>query len=628
MTPKYDGSSIKTLEPMEHIRKHVGMYLGSKDSSGLLQCVKECINNSIDEFLNNSGNEVKITFLPNNGISISDNGRGIPHGKHSSGCSNLQACVGLINTGGKFDNANESGYNTSGGQHGVGVKAVNAISKRFIAKTKREGIEEIVEFSKGKFINYSSNKIDKSISGTYIEFYPDPEVMETVDFNVNAIKNMVKEFSFLCKGLTFYVNDEKFYSEKGLADYLDYLNQGKELLTKPIFFEKADGKFQLEVAIGYNDGYSSSIKLYTNNIPQVSGTHLTGFKTAWTSNLNSFARENNLLKEKDENLNGSDYEEGMSLILNFRMIDPVFKGQAKEELSSSEGRTYCQRLTTEAFKNLSVIYKKDLTTIVTKAISAKKAREAAKKAKEAVRNKENKKKTVLEMPSKLADCSSTNRQECELFLTEGNSASGGAKTIRSAKTQAVLGLKGKPLNVLTADLEKIHKNAEIMDIIKALGFSWSTNGKQVIYDRNQLRYGKIIIAADRDSDGDHIQLLILTCLWQLVPQLILDGYIYIALPPLYKAEWGTKYEYLQDKKALEEFKKKHTGNFTLSYFKGLGEADPEELGQMIMNPETRLLQKVTIDDIQSADKIIKDLMGKDSMPKKKFVFGNEMREII
>lgn len=498
MTPKYDSSSIKTLEPMEHIRKHVGMYLGSKDFSGLLQCVKECINNSIDEFLNNFGNEVRITFLSNNGISISDNGRGIPHGKHSSGCSNLQACVGLINTGGKFDNANESGYNTSGGQHGVGVKAVNAISKRFIAKTKREGLEEIVEFSKGKFINYSSNKIDKSISGTCIEFYPDPEVMETVDFNVNAIKNMVKEFSFLCKGLTFYVNDEKFYSEKGLADYLDYLNQGKELLTKPIFFEKVDGKFQLEVAIGYNNSYSSSVKLYTNNVPQISGTHLTGFKTAWTSNLNSFARENKLLKEKDENLSGSDYEEGMNLILNFRMIDPVFKGQAKEELSSSEGRTYCQRLTTEAFKELSVIYKKDLIAIVTKAISAKKAREAAKKAKEAVRNKETKKKKALKFDSKLADCFSKNRKKCELYVVEGDSASGNLKTARDNEFQAVLPIRGKLLNCQKASLSQIQKNAEIMTMIDAFGLTIDLKNMKITYNPNDLRYGKIIIMSDAD----------------------------------------------------------------------------------------------------------------------------------
>lgn len=634
MANNYQANNIKSLDYFEHIRKYPGMYIGSKDAKGLLHCCKEILSNSIDEWLNGAGSEINITFLPNNGICIIDNGRGIPHGKHESGCSTLQACFGVANTGGKFDNATgESGYNTSGGEHGTGGKAVNALSKKMIVKTRRDGLEEVVEFSKGQFVSYNTNKINNNLTGLYVEFYPDGEVFEETKFDVKAIKSMAREFSFLCKGLKFIITEEngtveEFYSKNGLADYMNYLNSKSDFIAKPIYFDVEEGKFQLEIAIGYSNSYSSTIKLYTNNIPQEKGTHLTGFKTAWTTGLNNFARENKLLKDKDENLAGSDYEEGMILILNFKMIDPVFKGQNKEELSSSEGRTYCQKLTTQALKDISAYQKKNIKPIVEKAIMARKAREAARKAKEAVRNKEPKKKTVLEMPSKLADCNSSNRLECELYVTEGDSASGGAKTIRNAKTQAVLGLRGKVLNVLTADLEKIHKNAEIMDIIKALGLSWTPDGKQVVYDRSLLRYGKFIVAADRDSDGSHIQLLVLTCLWQLVPQLILDGYVYIALPPLYKAEWGTKYEYLQDKSALEDFKEKHTGNFTLSYFKGLGEADPEELGQMIMNPETRLLQKVTVEDVQEADKIIKDLMGKDSMPKKKFVFGNEIKEII
>lgn len=574
MAINYQANNIKSLDYFEHIRKYPGMYIGSKDAKGLLHCCKEVISNSIDEWLNGAGSEIDITFLPNNGICIVDNGRGIPHGKHESGCSTLQACFGIANTGGKFDNATgESGYNTSGGEHGTGGKAVNALSKKMIVKTRRDGLEEVVEFAKGQFVSYKTNKINKDLTGLYVEFYPDEEVLEETKFDIKAIKSMAREFSFLCKGLKFIVteengNTEEFYSKNGLADYMDYLNSKSDFIADPIYFDAEEGKFQLEVAIGYNKSYSSTIKLYTNNIPQTSGSHLTGFKTAWTSGLNAFARENKLLKDKDANLTGSDYEEGMVLILNFKMIDPVFKGQNKEELSSSEGRTYCQKLTTQALKDIFIYQKKNIKPIIEKAFTSAKAREAAKKAKEAVRNKEPKRKTVLEMPSKLADCNSFKRSECELYLTEGDSASGGAKTIRNAKTQAVLGLRGKVLNVLTADLEKVHKNAEIMNIIKALGLSWTPDGKQVIYDRSKLRYGKFIVAADRDSDGDHIQLLVLTCLWQLIPQLILDGYVYIALPPLYKAEWGTKYEYLQDKKALEEFKKKHTGNFTLSYFKG------------------------------------------------------------
>lgn len=493
----YQSNNIKTLEPLEHMRKYPGMYISSKDEKGLLHCVKEIISNSIDEYLNGSGDTIIIKTIGKNGISIEDNARGIPHGTHSSGCSTLQACFGIANTGGKFDNATgETGYNTSGGEHGTGGKAVNAISKKFIAKTRREGIEEIVEFAQGKFINYTKNKIDKSITGTYVEFYPDPEVMEVIEFNVEAIRAMVREFSFLCKGLTFYVNDEKFYSADGLADYLDFLNKGKSSITKSIFFDKAEGKFQLEVAIGYNDTYSSTIKLYTNNIPQNSGTHLTGFKTAWTSNLNTFARENKLLKEKDENMTGSDYEEGMTLILNFKMIDPVFKGQAKEELSSSEGRTYCQKLTTEAFKELSVSYKNDLTAIVKKALNARKAREAARKARENIRNQEKKKQKALKFDSKLADCYSKNRSKCEIYITEGDSASGNLKTARNNEFQAVMPVRGKILNCEKATLEQIQKNAEIMTMIDAFGLTVDPKTMKITYNKEDLRYGKIIIMSD------------------------------------------------------------------------------------------------------------------------------------
>lgn len=288
----YNETSIKTLEPMEHIRKHTGMYLGSKTAEGLLQCVKEILSNSIDEFLNGSGTTIKITLLKNNGIRIEDDGRGIPHGKHKSGCSNLQACFGLINTGAKFDNANGSGYNTSGGQHGVGSKAVNAVSRKFIAMTSREGLKEIVEFSKGQFISHNEEKIDPNITGTSVEFYPDSTVLETVIFDVAAIRAMIQEFSFLCKGLKFiFITEdgkiEEFYSEHGLFDFMTYLNKDKNLITSPMYFEQEEDKFKLEVAIAYNSSYSSTVKLYTNNIPQEKGTHLTGFKTAWTAGLNT-----------------------------------------------------------------------------------------------------------------------------------------------------------------------------------------------------------------------------------------------------------------------------------------------------------------------------------------------------
>lgn len=567
----YQANNIKTLDYFEHIRKYPGMYIGSKDAKGLLHCVKEIVSNSIDEYLNGSGTEIHITLLPNNGIRIEDNARGIPHGKHPSGCSVLQACYGIANTGGKFDNATgESGYNSSGGEHGTGGKAVNALSKKMIVKTSREGIEEIVEFSKGTFISYDKKIIDKNKTGVSVEFYPDEEVLEETSFNVESIKEMVREFSFLCKGLKFYVNDELFFSENGLFDYMEYLNKGKTLLTSPIYYDIKDGKFQLEAAIGYNDGYSSVIKLYTNNIPQLKGTHLTGFKSAWTACLNSFARDNKLLKDKDENLTGSDYEEGMTLILNFKMIDPVFKGQNKEELSSSEGRTYCQKLTTLAVKDLFETQKKSLTAIINKALNARKAREAAKKARDSVRQPKEKKKQFLNLPSKLVDCWGKDRTSCELFIVEGDSAAGGLVEGRDAEHVAVFPVRGKIIAAYKAAAEKVFANTEVINLIKAIGLDLDSKTHKLIYDKKKLRYGKIMLAADADPDGASIRNLLIELFWWLCPELIENGHIYTTMPPLFRITTKkNKYIFLKDAAALEEYKLQHQGEtFQINRNKG------------------------------------------------------------
>lgn len=494
----YQAGNIKTLDYFEHIRKYPGMYIGSKDSRGLTHCVKEIISNSIDEYLNGSGSVITVKLLPKNGISIEDNGRGIPHGTHSSGCSVLQACFGIANTGGKFDNATgASGYNTSGGEHGTGGKAVNALSTKMIVKTRREGIEETVEFAKGKFVSYNKSAIDKKITGTYVEFYPDGTIFESNVFDAKALKDMIQEFSFLCKGLTFYFNDEKFYSEKGLFDYMDYLNKNKEMLISPIYFEQSEGKFQLEVAVGYNTGYSSVAKIYTNNIPQEKGTHLTGFKMAWTASLNYFAREWKLLKEKDENLSGSDYEEGMILILNFKMIDPVFKGQNKEELSSSEGRTYAQKLTTIALRDILAANRKNIEPIIAKALNARKAREAAKKARDSVREpKEKGLKAKLKLSKKFTDCISKNPKERNLLLVEGNSAATSAIEARNVQTDCIYMLRGKILSPLKSTTTQIMENQEMSDIIRVIGAGF---GKD--FDVNKMNFNKIVITSDQDSDG-------------------------------------------------------------------------------------------------------------------------------
>lgn len=563
----YQANNIKSLDYFEHIRKYPGMYIGSKDAKGLLHCVKEIISNSIDEYLNGAGNTIKIQILtnPDNGIIIEDNGRGIPHGKHSSGCSVLQACFGIANTGGKFDNATgESGYNTSGGEHGTGGKAVNALSKKMIVKTRRDGIEEIVEFSKGKFISHKENKIDNSITGTYVEFYPDDEVLEETKFNEKAIKDMVREFSFLCKGLTFFVNDERFFSKNGLSDYMEYLNPKKDFIAPPIYFEQSEEKFQLEVAIGYNNSYSSTVKLYTNNIPQEKGTHLTGFKTAWTVGLNTFARDNKLLKEKDENLTGSDYEEGMILILNFKMIDPVFKGQNKEELSSSEGRTYVQKLTTNALKDIFLYQKKDIKPIIDKAINARKAREAAKKAREAVRQpKEKGLKAKLALSTKFTDCISKNPKERNLLLVEGTSAASSAIEARNTRTDCIYQLRGKIISPLKTDVSKILQNQEMSDIIRVIGAGF---GKD--FDVSKMNFNKVVITSDQDSDGFDIELLLLTFFYTYMRPLVEAGKLYRAVTPLYIIRQKDKEYYCYSDNELEEWKSSHSGKYDLLRAKG------------------------------------------------------------
>lgn len=620
----YDASSIKSLDYFEHIRKYPGMYIGSKDSNGLLHCVKELISNSIDEWLNGAGDKIVIELREDGSVFVSDNGRGIPHGKHETGCSLLQACFGVQATGGKFDNATgQSGYNTSGGEHGTGGKAVNALSTKLIVTTAREGLKEIVEFSRGKFISYNSEKSDEQ--GTTVLFYPDAEIFETVKIDENKLRNMIREFSFLCKGLTFefIVNGqaETYYSKNGLFDYINYLNKDKVMLCEPIYFNKAEGTFQVEAAIGYTSSYTGISKLYTNNIPQEKGTHLTGFKTAWTSTFNTFAREKGWLKEKDENLAGSDFEEGQILILNFKMIDPVFKGQNKEELSSSEGRTYVQRLTAEALKQHFFLNEKNIKIIFDKAIQARNARDAARKAKEAARTgAEKKKQKALKFDSKLADASSKDRKKCEIYITEGDSASGNLKLARDNEYQAVLPIRGKILNVRKASLSDIQKNAEIMTMIDAFGLTVNPKTMKLTFKPDELRYGKIIIESDADVDGAHIKNLFYTFIWTFCPELIEQGYVYAGIPPLYRVtETKDKYVYLKDDKALEEYRAAHPGKkLTLTRMKGLGEMDKDET-MILVDPEQRIINQVLVEDAEKADKLFDDLMGTSVTPRKEFI---------
>lgn len=601
------------------------MYIGSKDAKGLLHCVKEILSNSIDEYLNGAGSTITVEMLKNNGIRITDDGRGIPHGKHSSGCSTLQACFGIANTGGKFDNATgQTGYNTSGGEHGTGGKAVNALSKKMIVTTSREGLKEIVEFSKGQFISHNEEKIDPNITGTSVEFYPDSTVLETIVFDIVAIRAMIQEFSFLCKGLKFIFimedgKAEEFYSEHGLFDFMTYLNKDKNLITSPIYFEQEEDKFKLEVAIAYNSSYSSTVKLYTNNIPQEKGTHLTGFKTAWTAGLNTFARENKLLKEKETNLTGSDYEEGMVLILNFKMIDPVFKGQNKEELSSSEGRTYVQKLTSAAMKELFFTNKKDLKTIVDKALNARKARAAAKKARDAVREPKKKEtglRASLALSNKFIDCTSKDPKERKLFILEGVSAGAAAIEARNPKTDCIYLLRGKILSPLKSDTTKLLQNQEISDLVRIIGGGFGNT-----FDVNKMNFDKIVIFSDSDSDGDQICLLLMGLFYTYMKDLVLAGKLYRGAAPLYTLTKG-KEEHLfyTDKEYRNWQAKNSTSGYTVLRGKGTGEMNPDDLHRLCFNSER--FKRFVVDNLEETDALLTILLGPAVPPRKQYIYDN------
>lgn len=625
MTSNYKATDIKSLDYFEHIRKYPGMYIGSKDAKGLLHCVKEILSNSIDEYLNGAGSTVTVELLKNNGIRITDDGRGIPHGKHPSGCSILQACFGIANTGGKFDNATgQTGYNTSGGEHGTGGKAVNALSKKMIVTTSREGLKETVEFSKGQFISHNEEKIDLSVTGTSVEFYPDSTVLETIVFDVVAIRAMIQEFSFLCKGLKFiFITEdgktEEFYSEHGLFDFMTYLNKDKNLITSPIYFEREEDKFKLEVAIAYNSSYSSTVKLYTNNIPQEKGTHLTGFKTAWTAGLNTFARENKLLKEKETNLTGSDYEEGMVLILNFKMIDPVFKGQNKEELSSSEGRTYVQKLTSAAMKELFFTNKKDLKTIVDKALNARKARAAAKKARDAVREPKKKEtglRASLALSNKFIDCTSKDPKERKLFILEGVSAGAAAIEARNPKTDCIYLLRGKILSPLKSDTTKLLQNQEISDLVRIIGGGFGNT-----FDINKMNFDKIVIFSDSDSDGDQICLLLMGLFYTYMKDLVLAGKLYRGAAPLYTLTKG-KEEHLfyTDKEYRNWQAKNSTSGYTVLRGKGTGEMNPDDLHRLCFNSER--FKRFVVDNQEETDALLTILLGPAVPPRKQYIYDN------
>ena len=627
MTKAYSAKTIKTLEGMEHIRHRAGMYIGSVGENGLHHILLEIISNSVDEFLNGSGNHITVKLFEDGSVMVQDNARGIPHGKMPNGNPVLREIFGTLNTGGKYDNEGNSGYNTSGGMNGVGAKATNALSERFFASSSREGYCETVEFSRGKFIAFDRKpiKADMHQQGTTVIFKPDATIFETVEYNVPRLRNTIKEMSYLCSGLTFdlIIKDktETYFSQNGLLDYILDLNKGKKsLLSAPFYTNISEGTNGVEVALLYNESYSDTVKLYSNNIPNTGGTHLTGFRTAFTRAINEYAKDKKLLKDGDDNFTGDDLKEGQLLIVNLKMVAPIYQGQNKEVLTSSEGRTITERLVAKEIRLWLEANPADAKAIITKAELTRKAREAARKAREATRKKAT---AVLSsvLPGKLADCSSKVVEDCEIYLVEGDSAGGSAKQARDRATQAILPLRGKVLNTLKNDKKAMDANKEIQDMITAFGCGIGES-----FDISKRRYDKIVIMTDGDVDGAHIRTLLLTFLFKHLRPLVEAGHVYAAMPPLYKVTKGKDSVYLLDDSELAEYKKQYpNAQLTVSRFKGLGEMDAEQLAETTMDRTKRRLKQSTIDDAAKAALVFEKLMGNSVGPRREFIEQNAYR---
>lgn len=560
----YDVKSIKTLEGIEAIRLRPGMYIGSVEQEGVHHITLEIISNVIDEYLNGSCTECSVSIQ--NYIVITDNGRGVPFGKAKDGSETLVNIYTKLHTGAKFDSSGKTGYNSSGGMNGIGAKATNALSSEFSISSARDGKRAEAHFKKGKLIDYKEEKWREGEHGTSIQFKPDPEIFKaTTEVDYNWIRKTLIELSYLSPGLTFKFKyqdkpEEIISSKNGIKDYMDDLYEKKTAITSLFYAKSNEGQIGIEVALKYNDSFTDTYKLFTNSIPNSGGTHLTGFRTALTQTINEYAREKNLLKDKDSNLTGEELKEGLTLILSFKMPDPVFSGQTKDILSSAEARTAVQRLASKELKLWFDTNPKDAKAIVEKALLARSAREKAKKAKDAVRNIEGKKKNknFLNLPTKLVDCWSKNRAECELFIAEGDSAASGLVGARNAEYQAIFPVRGKVISARKCSSDKLLANQEVVNLIKALGLEFDPKTIKLTYDEHKLRYGKIMLAADADPDGEAIKNLLLTLFWELCPELVINGHIYATVPPLFRITTKkNEYIYLRDGNELEEYKKTH-----------------------------------------------------------------------
>jgi len=621
---EYGADQIQILEGLEAVRKRPGMYIGSTSSRGLHHLVYEIVDNSVDEALAGYCDTIEVCILPDNCIRVTDNGRGIPVGiNHKAGLPAVEVVFTVLHAGGKFGGG---GYKVSGGLHGVGASVVNALSKWLEVEIFFEGKVYKQRYERGNSM-YPLEIIggcEEGKTGTQVVFCPDDEIFEDTVYDYGTLKQRLREMAFLTKGIRICLVDERegmeqkeeFYYEGGIREFVTYLNHSKEALYEDVIYceGEKDGVY-VEVAMQHNDSYNDATYSFVNNITTPEGgTHLAGFRNALTKTFNAYAKANKILKENETALSGEDIREGMTAIISIKIQEPQFEGQTKQKLGNSEARGAVDSVVSEQLTYFLEQNPPVAKAICEKSLLAQRAREAARKARDLTRRK-----TALEntsLPGKLADCSDKDPEKCEIFIVEGDSAGGSAKTARSRATQAILPLRGKILNVEKARLDKIYGNAEIKAMITAFG-----TGIHEDFDITKLRYHKIIIMTDADVDGAHISTLLLTLFYRFMPELIYEGHVYIAMPPLYKA-MPTKgeEEYLYDDKALEKYRKRHKGPFTLQRYKGLGEMDAEQLWETTLNPETRLLKLVEIEDARMASEVTEMLMGTEVPPRKAFIY--------
>lgn len=621
----YDESQIQVLEGLEAVRKRPGMYIGSTGERGLHHLVWEIVDNSIDEALAGFCNEIKVSIDTDGGVTVEDNGRGIPVGIHEKmGRPAVEVIMTVLHAGGKFGGG---GYKVSGGLHGVGASVVNALSKELWVKVFRDGKIHFQKFAYG--VPQSDLEIigETEKTGTMIHFVPDPEIFtDTTVFQFDILAKRIKELAFLNKGLRIMLEDEReegkkksFHYEGGIKSFVKDLNKSKDVLhEEPIYVEGEKDGISVEVAMQYNDGFTSQIYSYANNIhTHEGGTHEYGFKTALTRVINDYARKNQIFKESDPNLIGDDVREGLTAIISVKHPDPQFEGQTKTKLGNTEARTITESLFGEKFTRFLLENPEIARKVVDKGMMASRARAAAKKARELTRRKSA--LEVSSLPGKLADCSSKDATISELYIVEGDSAGGSAKQGRDRHFQAILPLRGKILNVEKARLDKILSNNEIRAIITALGCGVSTD-----FDIEKARYHKIIIMTDADVDGAHIRTLLLTFFYRYMRPILEEGYVYIAQPPLYKIQQGKHVEYCYNDRQLEERLKTFSANPKpgIQRYKGLGEMNPTQLWETTMDPDTRTVLRVSLEDAMEADEIFETLMGDKVEPRRDFIQEN------